>query len=59
MVFAYGVCFLVPVVLAATGAIWSGPALAWQICGASMGLVAGVLMAVVTMRFIITSKEQS
>jgi len=41
MALAAGHCFLLPVVLAAAGAVWSGPSHAWQVCGAALGLMAG------------------
>ena len=58
MALASGVCFLLPVALAATGAMWSGPTLAGEICGASAGLVTGVLVAVVAVRFVVPFKEK-
>jgi len=59
MALAAGQCFLMPVLLAAVGAVWSGPSLGGQIGGAVAGLIVGIGMAVVATRFIIPTEEKS
>jgi len=59
MALAAGQCFLMPVLLAAVGAVGAGPAQGGQIGGAVAGLIVGIWIAVVVTRFIIPSEERS